>query len=119
MKHLQTFEYRGNADKTNKDKDVNYVKFLYHKLRLDYVSYGKIDIMTDYFNNYNVPLKISICMGGEIDPEFFKSILIFFEDCKGTIIIQNNGEILYYQIELSKIFLDKLDVEMDAKKYNL
>ena len=117
MNHLKIYEsYRGNAPDSNNDK--KYLELIYDKLGLD-VPFGKIDIMENYFGKKRNGIRILIRIGVHINPQHLKSIIEFFEDCEGYIESPTSGEWIYYHLDLTRNFLNKLDVELDAKKYNL
>lgn len=103
----------------NSNNNEKYLEFIYDKFLLRKITFGKIDILENYFGETRDGIKISIRIGGNIDPKYLISIIDFFKECKGHIEVPTSGEYIYYYIDLTRSFLDNLDVELDANKYNL
>ena len=63
-------------------------------------------------------VKIYLRFGGELKPIYLIELFEFFDN-EGIIHVPLSGEYLYYHLELPQSFFDKLDIELDANKYNL
>lgn len=114
MKHLKVYD---NISYNHK----KYINFIYEKFRLDKIPYGGVE----YAGINDLGIKIYIRIGGDIagsdniNPLFLKGMIEFFEDCDGYISVPHTGDFIYYNLTLSYNFLKKLDIEIDARKYNI
>ena len=111
MKHLKVYDTYDYISYNHK----KYMDFILEKFRLDKKPYGGVE----YAEINDLGIKIYIRIGGDINPLFLKGMIEFFEDCDGYISVPHTGDFIYYNLTLSYNFLKKLDIEIDAKKYNI
>lgn len=108
MKYLKVYEGIGY------DTSI-YTKFIDDKFDISNKPFGAIN----YENNYDDKnVGIYIKLGGDIDPKYLNSIMEYLE-YQGYIHIPYSRNYLYYQINLTEKLIHKMDLELEAKKYNL
>lgn len=111
MKHLKIYE-KSMFEKI--DDNEKYIKFIKDKFKIKLLPYGSVELESIYDTGIKILITLS-----NIEANKLLSILDFFKSCKGKIEISNHINCMYYRPFLPNDFLKKLDIEIDALKYNM
>jgi len=109
MKHLKTYE-KNYIPSVEKDEQL--IKFISDEFDLDNKPQGKIEFL-DYTDSINIYITVR-----NINNEFFKQLNDFFKDCKIFIEPMTSDKLTIHVILLD-VFIEKLLIKINTKKYNI